>query len=309
MIRFKKEWPEGILLTTPFLFLVVCVLAFAEILWAKIVMILVYGVVVCLTCLELRPKLRRRNQRARSAIAPNPDRGAGGVRRVNQRNAVLRTGNRQPGSRGRIARRIVRPAILFHGVPNPPRKVAGRRFDLVEMEIVEQKPQIRETTWNVGRLDKRLVKRELSFPFVVFTILFFQGLLDSLFAFYRNSPSNGSGQTRLYPTNLCNVAENGRVCLGRGIEDLRSQISRVNRERKIDLIVNHFWYESAFDLNHLTEANFLPWAQIEPQLSSLEEWEKSSLRKPPFILSINWARRGISVTIEELLNPFYDKGG
>lgn len=308
MIRLRKEWPEGILLTTPLLFLVVCVLAFAAILWAKIVMLLVYVVVVCLTCLERVPQVKEPNRHAKSSVPRNPGRGSGRVRRANQRRVLPPTGNRQPVSGGRNVRRIVRPAMLYHGVPNPPRRVARRCFDFVEIEIIEQKPQVRETTWNVGGQQMRLVKRELSFPFVVFAILFFQGFLDSLFVFYRNSPSNGSGQTRLYPTNLCNVAQNGRVCLGRAIEELRSQISRLSRPRQMEHILNQFWFDSAFDLSHLPEANYLPWAKIQPELS-LDEWEKSSLRKPPFILSINWEKRGHWVTIEELLNPFYDKGG
>lgn len=208
----------------------------------------------------------------------------------------------------KVSQRIFKPRILFHGCPNPPRMIATRKIDRIDICLLEHKPQIRETTWNVGGSEMRLVKRELSFPFVDFRIVFFQDFLDSLFVFYRSSPSNGSGETRLFPTNLCNVAQNGKVCLGRGIQELRAQISRLSRDKQIESILNFFWFDSAFDLSHLPDANYLPWKQIEPRLS-LDEWERSTLRNPLFILSINWEKRGIWVTVGELLNPFYGEGG
>jgi hypothetical protein len=83
----------------------------------------------------------------------------------------------------------------------------------------------------------------------------------------------------------------------------------LSRDKQIEHFLNFFWFDSAFDLGHMPDANFLPWANIEPQLKSLEEWEKSTLRNPLFILSINWERRGIWVTLDQLLNPFFETGG
>jgi len=233
-----------------------------------------------------------------------------GARRVgNQVKPVQRVNKLVSGTQAKVTQRIFKPPIIFHGVPNPPRIIATRKIDPLEIYLVEQRPQVRQVTWNVGGQRRELKKYELSFPYMDFRFAFYQGFLDSLFVSYRNSPANGSPETRFYPSNLCNVAQNGKVCLGRGVEETVSRLSGLSRDKQIEHFLNFFWFDSAFDLGHMPDANFLPWSNIEPQLKNLEEWERFTLRNPLFILSINWERRGMWVTLDQLLNPFYETGG
>lgn len=233
-----------------------------------------------------------------------------GARNVRDQVKVVRKVNRLISPiQTRVTQRIFKPPMLFPGVPNPPRIIATRKIDPLEIRLLEQRPQVRQVTWNVGGQRIELKKFEHSYPYINFRFAFYQGFLDSLFLYYRNSPANGSPDTRFYPSNLCNVAGNGKVCLGRGIGESLLQIAGLNIDKQIEHILNFFWFDSAFDVGHIPEANFLPWANIEPQLKTLEEWEKSTLRNPLFILSINWERRGIWFTLDQLLNPFYETGG
>jgi len=199
---------------------------------------------------------------------------------------------------------IVKPGILYPSVPNPPRIIGSRSLGLAEVFVVAQKAQLREITWNIGGQQKILRKFQLSFPPTVFRIVFYGGTLDSVYVFYSKSDLSGP-HSRVYSSNLCNVAPNGCVCLGKGVDELRAEIRRFDSNTQIQHVVNHFWYGSAFDLNHLPSANFIPWKKIEPKLSSLETWEKQSLRNPVFVLSIDWARRGISWSVEDILDPYY----
>lgn len=271
-----------------------------------------------------RKTVIRNQSQSQSGPAGNTSARADALRSVVETIRVVRTGARRVGKQvkpvqrvsrlispiqTRVSQQIFKPPILFPNVPNPPRKVAVRNDNLIEIHILEQRPQVRQVTWNVGGQRIELKKFELSSPYIGLRFVFYQGFFDSLFLYYRNSPANGSPDTRFYPSNLCNVAGNGKVCLGRGIEEALLQLSVLSKDKQIEHILNFFWFDSAFDLGHMPDANFLPWANIEPQLRSLEEWEKSTLRNPVFILSIDWGRRGIWFTLDQLLNPFYETGG
>jgi hypothetical protein len=278
------------------------------------------------------PKRRRKNRNTltqnqtipQNVLVGNPPARAKALRSVVQTIRVVGTGARRVGERvkpvqrinnvispiqTRVTQRIFKAPILFPNVPNPPRRVAVRNDNLIEIHVLEQKPQARQVTWNVGGQRIDLKKFELSYPYIGFRFTFYQGLFDSLFLYYRNSPANGSPDTRFYPSNLCNVAGNGKVCLGNGIQETLSRFAGLSKDKQIEHILNFFWFDSAFDLGHMPDANFLPWANMEPELRSLEEWEKCTLRNPLFILSINWERRGIWFTLDQLLNPFFETGG
>jgi hypothetical protein len=272
---------------------------------------------------KCKPVIRSQIQ-PQNAHARNTPARADAFRSVVQTISVVRTGATRVGNQvnqiqrvsrlispihQRVTQRIFKPPILFHGVPNPPRRVAVRNENLIEIYILEQGPQARQVTWNVGGQRIDLKKFELSFPYIDFRFAFYQEFFDSLFLFYRSSPANGSPDTRFYPSNLCNVAGNGKVCLGNGIQETLSRFVGLSKDKQIEHILNFFWVGSAFDLSHMPDANFLPWASIEPQLKTLEEWEKSTLRNPVFILSINWERRGFWFTLDQLLNPFFETGG
>jgi hypothetical protein len=209
----------------------------------------------------------------------------------------------------RVTQRIFKPRILFQNVPNPPHIVAARKIDPIEIVLIEQRAQVRQTTWDLGVNEKKLRRFDLAFPQTDIKMLFYNNVLSSLFVYYGNSPVNGSDEDRLYLPNLTNVGSTGEVCMGHNVDQLRSEICVLSREEQVKRILDYFWYGSAFHLHHMAEANFKPWAEIEPRLSSLEEWERQTLLNPLFILTIDWARRGKFVTVRDALNPFHREGG
>jgi hypothetical protein len=233
---------------------------------------------------------------------------------------AARTVNRQPRTVNRVPRvstlnpvrvatRIFRPRILPEGVPNPPRIIVTRRIDPVEIVLIEQKSQVRRTTWDFGVNEQKLRRFDLAYPQTDFKIVFFNGELNSVYVYYGMYPVSGADEDRLYLPNLTNVGPTGEVCMGHNVDQLRSEIRGFGRDEQIRRILEFFWYGSSFHFQHIREVNFEPWAKIEPRLSSLEEWERQTLLNPHFILSIDWAKRGKFVTVGEALNPFNREGG
>ena len=201
---------------------------------------------------------------------------------------------------------VTKPKILYQGVPNPPRMIASRSLGFVEVNSVEQRPAVRETTWKVEVGRTGLRKYELAFPYVIFRIIFCYGYFDSLSMYYRNSPVNGM-QSKLYYPNLPHLSADVRVCLGRGVEQLRAEIHHLSKPEQIQRIIDFVWYDSIWDLQHQAANHFIPWTKLEPKLDSLDTWEKETLRKPTFILKINWEkRRGHWTTVQDVLNLFYE---
>jgi hypothetical protein len=171
------------------------------------------------------------------------------------------------------------------------RKTKGAR----EVVIVEYAPAIRRV---IEVVDDRYSERArmIAFPYVYLVIRFRNGMVDTMYVFYRNSRAE-SLDAELYLPNLPNVYDRGqgyKICTGT-ISGLDASWSLA---RKIEWLARKFW-DSQF--NHdLIAYHWHPSIGLGGHPQSFAEWEEKSRTDPQFILKIDW--RKLDKTVQQILD-------
>lgn len=161
--------------------------------------------------------------------------------------------------------------------------------------VVEQAPQVRQVTWTMES-NKNGNAWKLAFPYVIFLISFSGHAVDTgaTRIFYRTSPL-GSGDEKLFRTNLANVRQAGDICTG------GMRVSGATLAQKAESFVAEFW-RSVFN-SDLSSENFQPAANRFPQVNSLSTWQVESQKNPLFPIGIQWIESG------KKLSDFFKKEG
>lgn len=170
------------------------------------------------------------------------------------------------------------------------RKTKGSR----EVVIVEFSPAVRRVIEKIDQSDERA--RQVAFPWVNLVIRFYNGSVDTMYVFYRNTQVDSLGADLCLP-NLPNVygSDKGyRICTGT-ISGLQTDWSL---ERKLSWLVRNFW-DSQFNTD-LTDKHWKPCKGISGHPQSFAQWEEMSRSNPNFILSIDW--RKTDKTVQSVLD-------
>lgn len=147
--------------------------------------------------------------------------------------------------------------------------------------VVEQAPQVRQLNWrSMGEGETW----KLAFPYVIFVVIFYGESVSTgeCRVFYRNSPLNGDDL--VLRTNLCNVYQDGRICTG------NMRVTGDSLAQKAESFVGGFW-RSQFN-SDLGDQSWSPAARKFPQIKSLEDWQKESVKNPLFPIGISWFEAG-----------------
>jgi hypothetical protein len=177
------------------------------------------------------------------------------------------------------------------------RKTKGSR----EVVVVEFPPAVRRVIEKIDQSDERA--RQVAFPWTYLVVRFYNGLVDTMYVFYRNQAAEGLDAEVCLP-NLPNVygekyrGDRKDYCICTGT--ISGMDASWDVSRKLNWLVQKFW-DSQFNRDLIGE-HWEPSSNLEGHPKSFADWEKRSKEDPAFILRINW--RPLGQTIQQLL----DKG-
>ena len=191
----------------------------------------------------------------------------------------------------RYAARVMPPPLPV--LPPGTRWLAARK-DLLFL-VVEHLPQGRSlrASWEKKGGDGYRTYR-LAFPYILYLLSFYRGLLEEMKMFYRVAPLT-SLEDALYHTNLPNVrGEPGhygsqRVCLRYRPEMLEG----VPLAEAVPALIDFFW---STGFNQDIKGSAFERAQnLDPRIASFEAWEAATREDPLFPLQIDWEQTGQSI--------------
>ncbi len=147
--------------------------------------------------------------------------------------------------------------------------------------VIEQKPQLRTIFFdhddNYNLAD---ISANVSFPYVVFTILFRCEYFSSIQVSYRPQPI-ASLDDNLYISNIPNtglVNDEKKLMVCMGYDDIFPNLDRMELSKVVDKIITSFW------TSKFTNYNYRYNAQLPNEVRTLDHWIVNSKTNPAFIL-------------------------
>lgn len=154
------------------------------------------------------------------------------------------------------------------------------------------KDQIVEVKDLIG--EKRPYRMNLSFPYVVYMLMFnHENRFSRMKVFYRLSPMS-SAHDYLLLANLPNIGGSQTVCLG----DLHQQYS--NLSDGANLVIDSFWFNS-FNTDYIS--NYQSYAKEVPEFKDFVSWAYNTVVDPMFIFSVKYFKN--DRTVEQECNQFF----
>jgi hypothetical protein len=161
--------------------------------------------------------------------------------------------------------------------------------------VIEQEPQVRSVSFTGSLINREVADQasgrtengyryNLSFPYVMFMIVFDQGGYTYHEVYFRNKTLT-SAREHVYLAPLPNVNRKNKetkpMCMGK---DFRGEISEESTmTRKCELVVADFWTRTFNE--HLGTGGF---EKIDERINSLAKWQEETQKDPLFVLSVNW---------------------
>lgn len=188
------------------------------------------------------------------------------------------------------------------------------------MVVIEDDPQIRNTFWDWDTIEdeyrqvrgRKSVKKDfgvkkpgelkkttfqLAFPYILYFLLFHQGIFNGMWLFYRTEPLR-SEKDILLVSNLLNIGSGQEVCLGNGREDINKSQSI---SRQTSDAIQGFW-NSRFN-GELT-GRYYSYQEEVKEFETVWDWERASKENPLFPLRVCW--EGLSKTVEDVLKYIFE---
>lgn len=172
-----------------------------------------------------------------------------------------------------------------------------------EIVVCELKPQIKSVAWtNLGygdtqrkRMETALPRYLLAFPYIVIVCLFIDGSIaysgyEFPKIFYRRSPIK-SLNDELFHTNLQNVGT-GKSWLCLHPEDIFGEAGCI--EGQINSLMGELW-GGVFTNNMDGNDDYHLSRDIDPSISSIEEWQRSSADDSQFVLNVEWKKTELTI--------------
>ncbi len=156
--------------------------------------------------------------------------------------------------------------------------------------VVELQPELRTVNWadyyDDDDEEHEAQKYTIATPYVILRVPFYKNIIKGCVeVFYRNAPLK-SIDDELYRTNLRNV------CMGDGIHYYASLCidglqtdSSMSRNEVLNELVNHLW---SGEFNKELGSEFECMSHEDKRLSSIERWQKESIKDPKFVLGVKW---------------------
>lgn len=205
-------------------------------------------------------------------------------------------------------------SVLSDGSPIPDQvRYIHTRGDAT-LAVIELSPQVRRVRWISA--DSKMPFDEgtqyesvnLAFPFIVLLILFRKGnLCNYQQLFYRTRPLR-SEKEKLYFPNLLNVAPAYGYISCFCVRKI-GNISALPMGYQIQKLIQHFW-EAGFNESMNTHGSYwdrMRRANLDPRISSLDNWRKATEEDPLFMLTVPW--RSAGVTVHEVIHWMLLKSG
>jgi len=180
--------------------------------------------------------------------------------------------------------------------------------------ILELKPDLRSICWISPKSRADLGPKasydqyRLATPFIVLKVPFLGGMIQPRCElFYRNQPLRRL-EDELYWCNLLNVSPNSYHCtawictqyLGKELHLVPGMpAQRPGILRQLDALVTHLW-GGGFNRSsehHEGQSCFSKAVQdgLDPRVTSVDRWQKESLKDPNFVLKVAWKPTGLTV--------------
>lgn len=171
--------------------------------------------------------------------------------------------------------------------------------------VIEQPPQIRSVTLSPELVSFKDISASqgnnssgyrfrLSFPYVLFFLIFDKGKYSGHELYFRNKPLL-STRERVYLAPIPNIfSENGsRMCMGEGFNINKND----SISKQSEFVVSTFW-QSTFN-DHLGNGDS---SEIDKRIKNWRTWQANTKIDPLFILKIQWSEsRTTKGVIESLL--------
>lgn len=153
--------------------------------------------------------------------------------------------------------------------------------------------------------EKRPHRMRLSFPFVIYLILFSpSNRFHRMKIFYRLSPIT-SPDDYLLLANLPNISGLQHVCLG----DINSPYE--NLSTGVNAVIDSFWFNT-FNTDYIT--NYQQYSKIAPEFQDFVSWAYNTAIDPMFIFSVKYLKHERNLkqectqTFREFVAPETDSG-
>ena len=137
--------------------------------------------------------------------------------------------------------------------------------------------------------DKRPYRMNLSFPYVVYMIMFnSENRFSKMKIFYRLSPMTSENDYLLL-ANLPNIGGSQVVCLG----DIKQQYQ--NLSDGSNAVIDAFWFNT-FNTDYIT--NYQSYSKIVPEFTDFVSWAYHTALDPMFIFNVKYLKNERNVSQE-----------
>lgn len=195
-------------------------------------------------------------------------------------------------------------------IPDPVRYIHTRGD--ATLVVIELSPQVRRVRWVSDTSPIRYGEGtkydsvNLAFPFIIIPVLFRGGAITGCQQlFYRTRPLSSEDDSLFLP-NVLNVAKAYDYLCWFCLKKME-EVSHLPYQRKVEKVIEHLW-EAGF--NESADSHGSYWsrmreANLDPRISSIENWERATEADPLFILKVPW--RSAGVTLSEVIDWMFLK--